>query len=591
MKDYYLVEIEFKRIQTYLFSVPTLKAMVGANTIIGETIRGCWCSHNSAFRQFVASTERPESQQFDNQFDSENLPDNLPALAMACCSCLPEELILSELSNHYLLAESLEQAKINDKFVHKNSYQDDVLEVAKASGVLVRDGGHFEAVFPSLEKAELFISLTRSLIEKKLPGLIIAARISCLKKKDKDFEAKETSDRKTRADSTSVFDLPQFIDCDESGKEPAVKFEGEKYVGEACLAKNKAAERFRAGKSLDVLGILRGVYTRDGRLKTAEVFDDIGRHANGYMAVLHADGNSVGNRFKALVEKKTPGFFNNWLLRESFFLKVRSGVRIAFTDSLVKFYETGDYSDADFFPAMPLMLGGDDLLIVLAADRAHGFVEILAAKLKETTKGLFKSDGQKAPLSMGFGLLICKDSFPFFKAHSLAEELASSAKKLKRDDKELSLVDWNVMSESWHAGIGPTRFKQCVVKINNEKLILSGKPYVVDGAIDGRPDLKMFLRKARDLQQKRRSDNSGKNLARTQLKYIYERLPEGRFACQLLFDELKHREDLKVMDESGNHQVEYFFEPFHNVTDNCYLTYLGDLIEIMEAEKKGDGDE
>ncbi len=38
-----LVSIELKRIQTYLFAVPRLSAMVGANARLGETLRGLLC--------------------------------------------------------------------------------------------------------------------------------------------------------------------------------------------------------------------------------------------------------------------------------------------------------------------------------------------------------------------------------------------------------------------------------------------------------------------------------------------------------------------------------------------------------------------
>lgn len=33
------VHIEFQRVQTWIFAVPRLRAMVGANTLLGETLR------------------------------------------------------------------------------------------------------------------------------------------------------------------------------------------------------------------------------------------------------------------------------------------------------------------------------------------------------------------------------------------------------------------------------------------------------------------------------------------------------------------------------------------------------------------------
>ena len=42
LAECWLVEIELKRIQTYLFEVPRLPVMVGANALLGETLRGLW---------------------------------------------------------------------------------------------------------------------------------------------------------------------------------------------------------------------------------------------------------------------------------------------------------------------------------------------------------------------------------------------------------------------------------------------------------------------------------------------------------------------------------------------------------------------
>ena len=38
----WLVEVELKRVQTYLFQVPRLRVMIGANALLGETLRGRW---------------------------------------------------------------------------------------------------------------------------------------------------------------------------------------------------------------------------------------------------------------------------------------------------------------------------------------------------------------------------------------------------------------------------------------------------------------------------------------------------------------------------------------------------------------------
>jgi len=113
------VHIELSRVQTWLFAVPRLRAMVGANAVLGETLR-------------VA----------------------LPKLAR-------------ETGRGWTLAPSNETypaADPNDPLKDHDDPADD----AKA-GILSRDGGHFEAQFTS--GAESFTDAAERLLRSSLPGL------------------------------------------------------------------------------------------------------------------------------------------------------------------------------------------------------------------------------------------------------------------------------------------------------------------------------------------------------------------------------------------------------------------------------------
>lgn len=80
-----------------------------------------------------------------------------------------------------------------------------------------------------------------------------------------------------------------------------------------------------------------------------------------------------------------------------------------------------------------LMLGGDDLVLVCGAPYALPFVRALAKHVREETKEL---PGDKTPLDIGAGVAIVQASFPFHRAHQLAEQLAESREPQGRESAD-----------------------------------------------------------------------------------------------------------------------------------------------------------
>lgn len=112
------VHIELQRVQTWLFAVPRLRAMVGANTLIGEVLRDCL----------------PELARRGSSWKLAGGHDGYPSAAT--------EDPLSDFDNP----------------------ASDTRE-----GILARDGGHFEASFAS--GAQEFATSAAALLRRELPGL------------------------------------------------------------------------------------------------------------------------------------------------------------------------------------------------------------------------------------------------------------------------------------------------------------------------------------------------------------------------------------------------------------------------------------
>jgi hypothetical protein len=171
-------------------------------------------------------------------------------------------------------------------------------------------------------------------------------------------------------------------------------------------------------------------------------FDQISGRDREYLALIHADGNGLGQLFIRLEEhfKKNPGFPGEKI--EAFYSSISEAITKVTQDSASSARE----EIAPLFPAekrwpvMPLVLAGDDLTLVTRADLAVPFVNSLLVKFEEFSVialGSLKSEfpelqlGGVLPerLSSGAGIVFMKPGFPFAVAYTLCESIAKHAKQ------------------------------------------------------------------------------------------------------------------------------------------------------------------
>ena len=173
------VRIEFKRIQTYLFAVPRLRAILGANALVGETLR-----------------------------------ETLPALAAQAGGLMPVYPVPLRLQG---LSDGLLSVAAG---VHEPWAGDDPA-ANWASGVLTRDGGHFQALFQSVESAGSFAALADAKLTQLLPGLMVDMRVEAWgpAQSDKDLNAgwKRQPSAEPAARRDSPMRLPRRV-CELSGQ-------------------------------------------------------------------------------------------------------------------------------------------------------------------------------------------------------------------------------------------------------------------------------------------------------------------------------------------------------------------------------------
>jgi hypothetical protein len=488
------VHIEFSRVQTWLFAAPRLRAMVGANTLLGETLRV-----------------------------------ELPRLAREGGRKPGCDWALSPSAGNYPPADA------SDPLLDHDDPAADARD-----GILSRDGGHFEADFAS--GATAFAAAAGELLRSSLPGL--------------RFRVSVGGEHHARSEVHLSTELPVLAPCEWTGRGLASttvpQGDDRPAVSLGVEQRHTAALRTERGTAGDVASLL-SARTRLRTLTPAQELKDL--VGDGYLALIHADGNGVGSGSPpSASDGERAAFFhrNRVLLRRA----VKKAVDVHCP-------ETGGA------PLTLLMLGGDDLLLVARAAIALPFVVTLCQELEA-----LQADSAGFKLTLGVGVVIAKPTIPIHRLHEVAEQLASSAKRrfrgLKEQGaKERCVVDWAVFSTAWVDDPAEVRRRDWIRGGGSQLRVLSQRPVDVLG--EGLSSLGGLVGGAAKL----------KDAPRSQLRHLVEQLPRGRALSELAFAELPHHAR-KALAEAGVGKAWA-----RAGGDAPWVTELLDLVEVLEIARLG----
>jgi hypothetical protein len=156
---------------------------------------------------------------------------------------------------------------------------------------------------------------------------------------------------------------------------------------------------------------------------------------NRYLGLLHADGNGLGQVLLGLAAQvsASPDTFLELFraFSDAVGRATEAAARLA-TDTMLVPAREGDGP----IPARPIVLGGDDLTILLRADLALPFARSFLAGFEDASRDEMarlkdqfpQVSGLPEALTAGGGIAFVKSSHPFHLAHELAESLAAHAK-------------------------------------------------------------------------------------------------------------------------------------------------------------------
>ena len=308
-----------------------------------------------------------------------------------------------------------------------------------------RSGGVFTALFADKDMRDRFLGLWSILVTVLVPGLETVHAVS------------EGDDLQTLIRRT--YDIlgfnrnfpapllpeagPMHVLALRTGK-PAVEnrltADGSRiWTDEAGIAKLAAADSASTGTLSDAF---LSEPNRNRSFPKNLEFDSEGncefpfKKDSRYLGLIHADGNGLGQSLIKIRESFSNGAEYAVMLR-LFSDRLEKSTREAAqraTDKLIAEYNT----EAKALPMRPLVLGGDDLTVLVRADYAMSFMKDYCRAFEETTEGNFRDlhdiSGGKIPakLTACAGIAYIKNNQPFMDAFELAESLCAESKRVSK---------------------------------------------------------------------------------------------------------------------------------------------------------------
>lgn len=293
-----------------------------------------------------------------------------------------------------------------------------------------------------------------------------------------------------------------------------------------------------------------------------EDLDEIGKVSRGSnkIAMIYCDGNRMGLKIREIASLEE---------YQRFAEKVDTAIRQAAYQTLMEELPPRKLPDSDreVFPFEVIMIGGDDLVIVTAADKALEVAQKVSARFSEYTE---KSYGQRLTLSAG--IVWAQSHYPIYLMLESAEALLKSAKKvvLRESSKEQAGIDFMELTGNSDTDIENSRAVNLKYNVLEEEFILTKRPYTfveIDRLVKLITNLKTSHFPKNKLESLYRSLYAGKNQARYTAAMTLSRTSEdARNALDQFFR------------ETGASTPPPWSSPRN--LKNTYISNLPDLIEL-----------
>ena len=319
-----------------------------------------------------------------------------------------------------------------------------ITELDKDENAIINAAGNIKYIFDNEDKCKEVFREFRKRVLEAAPGITISQAVIELRDGLNLSDALHELEIRLRKERNMpmqpiTLGLMGIQRSRETGlPERYHKSNPEDYCDEGTFRKRKAADTYSLLKKAigeempDMVNITNRV---DGFTDT-----------NDWIAVIHADGNGLGQIVRAISENDSSGRdFHTFssLLNQSTIDAAKSAAGRVFENAI---------KNGTDLPFRPVVLGGDDLTVIIRGSLAMSFIQNYLEAFEKFTKENFEVLAKKyAVLKNGLtacaGIAYVKSSFPYYYAYNLAEELCAAAKK--DSNREKSCIMFHKVQDSF----------------------------------------------------------------------------------------------------------------------------------------------
>ncbi|MDR1541169.1 MAG: hypothetical protein LBU32_24875 [Clostridiales bacterium] len=279
-------------------------------------------------------------------------------------------------------------------------------------------------------------------------------------------------------------------------------------------------------------------------------FDDLAfdKGADSLIAIIHADGNNMGNRIKTFMErpefdsyaKAVPAMRELSVKIDACYKKAREKTIEAFR---LKFDEK--YNDRKIVPYMELIGDGDDTTLVISGRFALDFAARLLREI-EVQPDPFQDN---VPPTACAGVVLFHSHYPFSEAYKLAEGLCGNAKSPSRNDPG-SYIDFHLHQSGGVSSLSDIREKLYTV---DGKSILRRPWRVTSGQAGNLPSFSWFENTQRLISDDHNNNENRRRFPNSKLKGLRNAIGLGDSAAELAENTLRG-EKLPIIELSVEEQ-------------------------------------
>ncbi|NET88359.1 MAG: hypothetical protein F6K45_09730 [Kamptonema sp. SIO1D9] len=380
--------------------------------------------------------------------------------------------------------------------------------------VIYAGGGNAVLLFTSHEDAVEFTKILSHRVLQKAPGVNLVVAHKKFDFSDRDRLLRDTIDdlmkneleakKRQRIPSIPLLGLGVTASCN-STQLPAI----------GTSDQFDAPKEDRYWVSREVKYKLKNVRNANDKLKKffAEIVPDVyefpfradhlGRTQDelSYVAVVHADGNSMGDRFKQqgetastnreyIIKMRELSWSVNKIGKEALRTVVKTLVNSIHRNSkgaFIKWLDSKNQSIGQielnknpkngklYLPFRPLVYGGDDVTFICDGRLGLTLATLFLKEFEKTA-----ADGEK--LTACAGISIVKSHYPFARAYELSESLCGSAKKMVREGGgEFSALDWHIAASGLIGSLSDIRKREYQVNSSAKETNLTLRPIRLKG--------------------------------------------------------------------------------------------------------------